>query len=94
MLLHTISGRLVTDSLCQSGNQIDTVTSKVRVNGLTNVTTVNNSFFILYAKSMANLSLCSSVPGAQLVKYNPLACNFVKCSQILKIVSPAKSVSP
>jgi len=32
------------------------VTTKVRINGLTNITTVNSSFFISYVTSMANSS--------------------------------------
>jgi len=62
--LHTISGRLVTDSASQLASQnngpirLVLVIINVRINRLTNITTVNNSSFI----SMVNSStLCSSV---------------------------------
>ena len=67
MLLHTISGRLVTDSACQSASQniglirLMFVTAKVTISGLANVTTVNNSFLISCVKSMANSSLFRTV---------------------------------
>ena len=69
MPLHTASGRLVTDGDYQSASQniglirLIFVTSKVSINGIRNVTTVNNSFFVSYVKSMANSSsLCRTVP--------------------------------
>ena len=61
MPLRIISGQLVTDNAYQRASQngllrLIFVTTKVRINGLTNVTTVNSSFFISYVKSMANSS--------------------------------------
>jgi len=65
----TISGRLATDGVCQSGSQLVYirliyVIIQVRINGFTNyVTTVNNGSFISFVKSMANsLSLSRTVP--------------------------------
>ena len=57
---------------------------RVQITGLTDVTTVSNSFFMSYVKSMTNSSSLNRQAHTASETVNLLACNFAKCSHISK----------